>query len=99
VGNHNIAGRMHRHHLAVMPYEPRRPAIYADNTGGGGFIAGQPCTASSGSAKRVGARAGRAGRRLADLLEAPRVPAGGARAGGPGGRRHTDFGGCGSSSR
>jgi hypothetical protein len=35
VGNHNIAGWMHRHHLTVMLYEPRRPAIYADNIGRG----------------------------------------------------------------
>jgi len=41
------------------------------------LIAGQPCTASSGRANEVDARAGRIGRKLAYLLKAPGVPAGG----------------------
>jgi hypothetical protein len=75
---------MHRYHLAVMLYEPRRRAIYADDIGRGGFIAGRPGTASSGCADGVDVWAGRAGRKRADLLEAPGVPAGavpGSRAG------------------
>jgi len=41
------------------------------------LITGQPRTASSGRANEVDARGGRTGRKLADLLKAPGVPAGG----------------------
>jgi hypothetical protein len=78
MGNHTIAEQMFRHDPSVMLYAPLRTAIYVDAAGRTRFAVDEPSTVFNSFASPPISRVGiELNRKLAGLLEALDVPAGG----------------------
>jgi hypothetical protein len=79
MGNHTIAEQMYRHDPSVMLYAPLRTAIYVDAANRTRFAVDQPSTAFASFASPAISEVGtELDRKLAALLDALDVPAGGA---------------------